>query len=201
MCVVPDKTNSLSIVIFKSQNLTNDTYILLYIFFQTHWELFIIVSCVPVLCLFLKKDQLSKSVVIEMPQKLEGMHLDAFEFDCDLVPYCFSYAFFVFLYPSVPNPPGPIEVLLVTTSSIEIKWTAPHLMIGASFQYRVIISSPHADEPNVTNIMVESHTFNSLPSGTPFNVSVQTFGIMMFVSEKAQTQMVTTSKELKLKTG
>lgn len=74
-------------------------------------------------------------------------------------------------------------------------------MSDASFQYRLIISSPDADVVNVTDIMVESHTFNSLPSGTPFIVSVQTVGIMRFVSEKAQIQKVTTSKELKLKTG
>lgn len=70
-------------------------------------------------------------------------------------------------------------------------------MSGASFQYRLIIS---ADSMlNVTNVMVQNHTFNSLPSGTRFGVSVQTVGTMMLVSEKAQIQTVTTSKELTLK--
>lgn len=72
-------------------------------------------------------------------------------------------------------------------------------MSGASFQYRVIISCPHSDVLNVTDFMVENRTFTSLPSGTPFNISVQTVGIMMFVSDEAQIQMVTTSKEFKLK--
>lgn len=106
----------------------------------------------------------------------------------------------MFLYSSVPNPPGPIEVLLVTTSSINIMWTQPHLMRGTSFQYRLNIGSPHADVVNVTDIMAENHTFHSLPSGTPFNISVQTVGIMMFVSEKAQIRTVTTSEELTLPT-
>lgn len=104
----------------------------------------------------------------------------------------------VFLYSSVPNPPGPIEVLLVTTNSIDITWTKPHLMSGASFQYRLNISLPRADVANVTDVMAEGHTFDSLPSGTPFDISVQTVGTMMFVSEMARTQMVTTSEELSL---
>lgn len=67
-------------------------------------------------------------------------------------------------------------------------------MSDSSFHYQLIISSLHSDMSNVTNIMVENQTFSSLPSGTPFQISVQTVGIMMFVSEKAQTQIVTTSE-------
>lgn len=113
-----------------------------------------------------------------------------------LHPKYFSHTWCVSLYPSVPNPPGPIEVQQTTTSSIDIKWTEAPLMSGASFQYQLLISLPHADVIFVNNT---SYTFRSLPSGTPFNISVQTVGVMKFVSKKAQIRMVTTSEELTLK--
>lgn len=109
-----------------------------------------------------------------------------------LNPKYFSHTWCMSLSPSVPNPPGPIEVQQTTTNSIDIKWTEAPLMSGASFQYQLLISLPHADVIFVNN---NNYTFNSLPSGTPFNISVQTVGVMKFVSKKAQISMVTTSEE------
>lgn len=107
----------------------------------------------------------------------------------------FSHTWCVSLSPSVPNPPGPIEVLNTTTSSIDINWTEAPLMSGASFQYQLLISLPHADVVFVNNTY---YTFTSLPSGTPFSITVQTVGVMIFVSKEAQIRMVTTSEELTL---
>lgn len=68
-------------------------------------------------------------------------------------------------------------------------------MSGVSIQYQLRISLPHAD---VVLVNDTDYTFSSLPSGTPFNISVQTVGVMMFVSKKAQSRAVTTSEELAL---
>lgn len=96
------------------------------------------------------------------------------------------------LSPAVPNPPGPLEVLSKTTSSIEIKWEeAPEMTMGL-FEYRLFISSRQGvvQVPgNITN-----HTFASLRSGTPYNMSVLTVGPLDFESEKVQVNMVTTCK-------
>lgn len=62
------------------------------------------------------------------------------------------------------------------------------------FEYRLFISSPKgvAQVPgNNTN-----HTFASLRSGTPYNMSVLTVGPQNFESEKVQVYMVTTSKSV-----
>lgn len=72
-------------------------------------------------------------------------------------------------------------------------------MTGTSFHYQLNISSPDADVDNVTNIASENHTFTSLPSGTPFDIALQTVGIMKLVSKEARIQTVTTSEELTLK--
>ncbi|XP_071395777.1 receptor-type tyrosine-protein phosphatase eta-like [Centroberyx affinis] len=87
-----------------------------------------------------------------------------------------------------PNPPGPIEILMKTTSSIHIKWEEAPLMANASFQYLVTKMSSQGTE-NTTNT---SHTFSSLLSGTSYNISVATVGPMDFKSEEVWSHMVTT---------
>lgn len=96
------------------------------------------------------------------------------------------------LSPSVPNPPGLINILMKTTSSIYIQWEEAPLMISTSFQYQLTITSSERGEyiPGTSN----SHTFASLLSGTSYNISVATVGAVGFESQKVQIHMVTTSK-------
>lgn len=91
----------------------------------------------------------------------------------------------------VPNPPGPIEVLTKTTSSIYFEWQEAPLMTGASFSYRCIIPSQRVVKIPST---LTRHNFTSLLSGTPYNISVFTVGPMGFESDKVQIHRVTTSK-------
>ncbi|KAM9351963.1 receptor-type tyrosine-protein phosphatase eta-like [Symphorus nematophorus] len=88
-----------------------------------------------------------------------------------------------------PNPPGPIEILKKTQSSIDIRWRIPAIMTGASFQYRLKISQGGEEYVPGTNT---KHTFESLLSGTSYNISIETVGVMGFVSEKVQIDKVTT---------
>ncbi|XP_074490158.1 phosphatidylinositol phosphatase PTPRQ [Sebastes fasciatus] len=89
-----------------------------------------------------------------------------------------------------PNPPGPIDILEKTTSSIAIVWKEAPLMTGTSFHYQLGISPTQGGGYiNTTNT---SHTFDSLRSGTPFNFSVATVGAIGFESERVQIHMVTT---------
>uniref|UniRef100_UPI0037E8ED9F receptor-type tyrosine-protein phosphatase eta isoform X2 n=1 Tax=Semicossyphus pulcher TaxID=241346 RepID=UPI0037E8ED9F len=89
-----------------------------------------------------------------------------------------------------PNPPGPIEILSKTTGSIHIKWDEAPQMTGASFSYQLTnISAEGGDYISTNNI---SHNFTSLLSGTSYNISVLTVGVMGFKSEKVQIHMVTT---------
>uniref|UniRef100_A0A8C4DIL8 protein-tyrosine-phosphatase n=1 Tax=Dicentrarchus labrax TaxID=13489 RepID=A0A8C4DIL8_DICLA len=87
-----------------------------------------------------------------------------------------------------PNPPGPIEIQKKTNSSISISWKEAPLMTGASFCYHLTNTPPGGGYNNITDT---SHTFFSLLSGTPYNISVATVGVMGFESEKVQI-MVTT---------
>ncbi|KAM8750634.1 receptor-type tyrosine-protein phosphatase beta-like isoform 10-T10 [Acanthopagrus schlegelii] len=88
-----------------------------------------------------------------------------------------------------PNPPGPITVLMKTTSSIEFGWQEAPLMTGARFLYRCIIPSQSGvDIPSNRT----SHNFTSLLSGTPYNISVFTVGPLGFESDKVQIHEVTT---------
>ncbi|XP_036964427.1 receptor-type tyrosine-protein phosphatase beta-like isoform X4 [Acanthopagrus latus] len=88
-----------------------------------------------------------------------------------------------------PNPPGPITVLMKTTSSIEFGWQEAPLMTGARYLYRCIIPSQSGvDIPSKRT----SHNFTSLLSGTPYNISVFTVGPMGFESDKVQIHEVTT---------
>lgn len=96
------------------------------------------------------------------------------------------------LCPAVPNPPGPLDVLAKTNSSIDIAWQEAPLMTAGSFSYRLSITSPGGGvNISVTNT---SHSFASLLSGTPYNISVLTVGALGFESEEVQLNMVNTSK-------
>ncbi|XP_050929430.1 receptor-type tyrosine-protein phosphatase eta isoform X11 [Lates calcarifer] len=87
-----------------------------------------------------------------------------------------------------PNPPGAIEVHTKTTSSIEIMWEEAPLMASASFSYQLTnISSGGYISTNNTR-----HTFDSLDSGTSYNISVATVGAMGFESEAVHIYLVTT---------
>lgn len=98
----------------------------------------------------------------------------------------------MFLFPAVPNPPGPLDVLAKTNSSIDIRWQEAPLMTVGSFRYRLSITSPGSRANfSVTNT---SHSFAALLSGTPYNISVLTVGDMDFESEAVQLHMVNTSK-------
>lgn len=98
------------------------------------------------------------------------------------------------LSPAVPNPPGPIDILTKTTSSIGIRWTEAPLMAGTSFEYRLTIASPESKIRIPGNNT--SHTFAPLLSGTSYNMSVATVGAFDFKSEDSEILMVTTSKRL-----
>ncbi|XP_063757417.1 receptor-type tyrosine-protein phosphatase eta isoform X5 [Eleginops maclovinus] len=90
-----------------------------------------------------------------------------------------------------PNPPGLISILNKTTSSIDISWEEAPLMTNASFQYKLINVSPQARESY--NTSKTHHTFDSLPSGTSYNISVATVGKMGFESESVRINLVTTT--------
>ncbi|XP_032379279.1 receptor-type tyrosine-protein phosphatase eta [Etheostoma spectabile] len=89
-----------------------------------------------------------------------------------------------------PNPPGPIEILSKTTSSIDIRWAEAPLMNGASFFYQ--LTKPSAQGEKYINTSKTSHTFDTLLSGTSYNFSVATVGAMGFESERVQIYMVNT---------
>lgn len=96
------------------------------------------------------------------------------------------------LCPAVPNPPGPIDILARTNSSIDIKWQKAPLMTVGTFSYRVSMRSPGGGvNLSLTNT---SYSFASLLSGTPYNISVLTVGALGFESEEVQIYMVNTSK-------
>uniref|UniRef100_A0A3Q2PB63 protein-tyrosine-phosphatase n=1 Tax=Fundulus heteroclitus TaxID=8078 RepID=A0A3Q2PB63_FUNHE len=90
-----------------------------------------------------------------------------------------------------PNPPGPIEILQKTTSSIELRWgEAPLMSNASSYQYNLTYSLSQEDEkvPSLTT----NHTLLALLSGTSYNISVKTVGPMGFESESVYKYMVTT---------
>lgn len=94
--------------------------------------------------------------------------------------------------PPVPNPPGLIEVLTKTTSSIEIRWREAPLMTGVSFDYKLTNTPSQGGGYIITKNT--SHTFDSLLSGTSYNISIATVGALCFESEKVHIDMVTTRK-------
>ncbi|XP_039989379.1 receptor-type tyrosine-protein phosphatase eta isoform X2 [Xiphias gladius] len=89
-----------------------------------------------------------------------------------------------------PNPPGLIEVLTKTTSSIEIRWREAPLMTGVSFDYKLTNTPSQGGGYIITKNT--SHTFDSLLSGTSYNISIATVGALCFESEKVHIDMVTT---------
>lgn len=94
--------------------------------------------------------------------------------------------------PKVPNPPGPIEIITKSTTSIEARWTDAPQMNGTSFFYQLTIAPPEGSgHINTTNI---SHTFEPLLSGTPHNISMATIGVLGFRSDVIHAYLVTTSK-------
>ncbi|KAF7668966.1 hypothetical protein LDENG_00273380, partial [Lucifuga dentata] len=89
-----------------------------------------------------------------------------------------------------PNPPGPIEILTKTTSSLQISWEEAPLMTNAQFHYLVTYAPSQRSKPITTNNTIHNLTF--LFSGTPYNISVATVGPMGFMSKEVQIHMVTT---------
>ncbi|XP_062245321.1 receptor-type tyrosine-protein phosphatase eta isoform X2 [Platichthys flesus] len=90
---------------------------------------------------------------------------------------------------TVPNPPGSVEVLRKTTSSIEVRWGEAPLMTAPSFFYKLTHTPSQGGGYNTSNT---SHTLDSLHSGTSYNISIATVGPMDFESEKVHIYMVTT---------
>ncbi|XP_053174860.1 receptor-type tyrosine-protein phosphatase eta [Scomber japonicus] len=88
-----------------------------------------------------------------------------------------------------PNPPGPIEIMMKTTDSITIKWMAAPLMTNGSFYYKLKNISPLGSGYIITTN--NSYTFAFLDSGTSYNISVVTVGVMDFKSDKVQSQATT----------
>lgn len=96
------------------------------------------------------------------------------------------------LCPAVPNPPGPLDVLAKTNNSIDVKWQRAPLMTVGSFSYQLSISSRRGGV--FVSVASTSHSFLSLLSGTPYNISVLTVGVLGFKSKEVQIFMVNTSK-------
>ncbi|XP_053283864.1 receptor-type tyrosine-protein phosphatase beta isoform X3 [Pleuronectes platessa] len=91
-----------------------------------------------------------------------------------------------------PNPPGSVEILRRTTSSIEVRWGEAPLMTAPSFFYKLTHTPSHGGGYNTSNTSNTSHTLDSLLSGTSYNISIATVGPMDFESEKVHIYMVTT---------
>ncbi|XP_041852407.1 receptor-type tyrosine-protein phosphatase eta isoform X2 [Melanotaenia boesemani] len=89
-----------------------------------------------------------------------------------------------------PNPPGPIEILNKTTSSIVFIWGEAPLMTKTLFYYNTQIQR----EQNITTSTAvnTTFTFSNLSSGTSYNISVRTVGPMNFTSESVTSNMITT---------
>uniref|UniRef100_A0A3Q1AWF7 protein-tyrosine-phosphatase n=1 Tax=Amphiprion ocellaris TaxID=80972 RepID=A0A3Q1AWF7_AMPOC len=106
-------------------------------------------------------------------------------------PFCASSEYVT--NATYPNPPGPIEIMEKTTSSIEFSWGEAPRMSGASFHYQVT-NKPSQGGGNITinTTTATNHTFASLPSGTSFNISVVTVGVLGFESGRVYSDMVTT---------
>nr|XP_046208371.1 receptor-type tyrosine-protein phosphatase eta-like isoform X3 [Oncorhynchus gorbuscha] len=93
-----------------------------------------------------------------------------------------------------PNQPGPILILEKTTSSIYVKWGEAPLMASTTFSYLVTYLSTQLNNKTVT-LTNTSHTLPSLSSGTPYNISVATVGVLGLQSEKVWSSLVTTRPE------
>ncbi|XP_077424965.1 receptor-type tyrosine-protein phosphatase eta-like [Vanacampus margaritifer] len=89
-----------------------------------------------------------------------------------------------------PNPPGPIEILTKSTNSIETRWTEAPLMNGTSFFYQLTSAPPEGSRYITTTNT--SHNFDSLLSGTAYNISIATIGVLGFRSDVIHVYLVTT---------
>ncbi|XP_077372151.1 receptor-type tyrosine-protein phosphatase eta isoform X2 [Festucalex cinctus] len=89
-----------------------------------------------------------------------------------------------------PNPPGPIEILTKSTNSIQARWTEAPLMNGTSFFYQ--LTSAPSEGSGYINTTNTSHNFDSLLSGTSYNISIATIGVLGFRSEVIHAYLVTT---------
>ncbi|XP_055365802.1 receptor-type tyrosine-protein phosphatase eta [Betta splendens] len=88
-----------------------------------------------------------------------------------------------------PNPPGPIQILTKTTSSISIMWMAAPLMANASLYYHLTIQSAQELDNDTSST---NYTFTPLLSGTSYNICVETVGVMGFVSNMGCSYIITT---------
>ncbi|XP_042150857.1 receptor-type tyrosine-protein phosphatase eta isoform X1 [Oncorhynchus tshawytscha] len=93
-----------------------------------------------------------------------------------------------------PNQPGPILILEKTTSSISVEWGEAPLMTNTTFSYLVTYLSTQLNNKTVT-LTNTRHTLPSLSSGTPYNISVATVGVLGLQSEKVWSSLVTTRPE------
>ncbi|XP_071005104.1 receptor-type tyrosine-protein phosphatase eta-like [Oncorhynchus clarkii lewisi] len=93
-----------------------------------------------------------------------------------------------------PNQPGPILILEKTTSSISVEWGEAPLMANTTFSYLVTYLSTQLNNKTVT-LTNTRHTLPSLSSGTPYNISVATVGVLGLQSEKVWRSLVTTRPE------
>ncbi|XP_064859069.1 receptor-type tyrosine-protein phosphatase eta-like isoform X2 [Oncorhynchus nerka] len=93
-----------------------------------------------------------------------------------------------------PNQPGPILILEKTTSYISMEWGEAPLMASTTFSYLVTYLSTQLNNKTVT-LTNTSHTLPSLSSGTPYNISVATVGVLGLQSEKVWSSLVTTRPE------
>ncbi|KAG7244497.1 hypothetical protein INR49_030149 [Caranx melampygus] len=92
-----------------------------------------------------------------------------------------------------PNPPGSIENLTKTTSSITIRWNEAPLMTGASFFYKLISTqSQGSGDITTNNTTTTNYTFATLLPGTSYNISITTVGPRGFESEVVHRYLVTT---------
>uniref|UniRef100_A0A673YMT0 protein-tyrosine-phosphatase n=1 Tax=Salmo trutta TaxID=8032 RepID=A0A673YMT0_SALTR len=93
-----------------------------------------------------------------------------------------------------PNPPGPIVILEKTTSSITVEWVEAPQIANTTFSYLVKYLSTQQDNKTVTTTNT-SQTLLSLSSGTRYNMSVVTVGVLGFHSEEVWSSLVTTRPE------
>ncbi len=86
---------------------------------------------------------------------------------------------------SVPNPPGPITVVSQTVESIKFTWPFPENMTSNQYNFRV--SSFNG------SILIENNWFllGNLQSGSLYNISVVTVGLMNYESTAVTTSNYT----------
>lgn len=78
--------------------------------------------------------------------------------------------------PSGPTPPGPIAVASQTVDTINFTWSSPQMMEHQ--QYGFLVSSVRGQ--NITN--QTWFLLDALESGSPYNISVVTLGVLNYSS-------------------